>query len=145
MNPFDRTVYQRRLLSMLERTCLMTADPVEDEDGLAPAEFWATVEFWRGEDRGVLGVGASRGFLEEVAAGLLGIEPAELGTEDVDATLMELASIACSQLVELLGGEHRELRYGPPYPGKHQATGGSRFFCSQFESLGESLRVSVAV
>lgn len=101
-------------MSVLERTAMVLAEPAsEAPDDASPTRF-ARIDFG-GPALGSLTLGASEGFLREVAAGLLGVEPDEVdvATQGVDA-LKELTNMIGGSVIVALSDGKGEFSLGLP-------------------------------
>lgn len=99
----------------LERTAFMLSERAEaGARGLAGATHCAVIEY-RGPSAGSIGVRATPAFLRALAAGLLGVEPADI-TDDASATdaLRELCNILGGSVVRALGGGDSSYSLGLP-------------------------------
>lgn len=100
----------------LERMAFVIAEPT-DADPLhaiddAPWRAAVTID---GEDQGFVSIAATDGFVREVAAGMLGIEPDEVDlAQHGEATIMELANVLGGHAIHEGGGDESPLRLGLP-------------------------------
>ncbi len=114
MNPINATRLADMTISVLERTAMVLAEPAEEGRAHAPASRFARIRY-SGPTSGELVLGASEGFLRELASSLLGVDPLEV---DVDAqgrdALKEMANIVGGSVVLDLGGESGAYSLGFP-------------------------------
>lgn len=100
----------------LERTAFVLAEQADDESASAmgPVTHVAKIKY-SGPSTGEVYIGASEGFLRELASSLLGIEPDEIDpqTQGRDA-LQELANIIGGSIILELGGEDCRFSLGLP-------------------------------
>lgn len=100
----------------LERMAFVIAEP-----SIAPAaavfeatEYFASVTI-RGQGEGFVLVAASGGFTQEVAAGMLGVEPADIDPhEQGDATMQEMANVLGGHAIHEGAGDDSPLQIGLP-------------------------------
>jgi hypothetical protein len=110
----------------LERMAFVITDPGTLTPGevLAQAQFHAAVEIENQACNAWLALSATSGFVQEVAGGMMGMDPLEI---DVDAhgdpTIQELANILGGELVMNLGGAERPFRLGLPHPASDEDAG----------------------
>ena len=144
MKTIDANKFATRLQELFETMCFVLADPIpQEEEGAMEEDFAAHIRLWNEEAARTLSLRASRGFLEEVASGMLGIEPEDLSDEDVEATIFELANVACGELIDFLGGEMEQVECGLPEAGVARSSASIPEFCRAFDSMGELLEISV--
>lgn len=120
-------------INVLERTAMVLAEPVEQAEQ-QPTMF-ARIEFG-GANAGSLTLGASEGFVREVAAGFLGVEPGEvdLVAQGVDA-LKELTNMVGGSVLVALAGTRGDYSLGLPAMG-HSACSDPRTACSIGTEMG---------
>ncbi|MGE3175302.1 MAG: hypothetical protein AB7O97_21945 [Planctomycetota bacterium] len=109
-----RMVVQAALV--LERMAFVIAEPT-DQDPLAAIAACSHCAWVRiGErDDGFVVVAAAEGFVREVAAGMLGLEPDEVALDDHgDATVLELANVLGGHLIHEQDGDLSPLRLHLP-------------------------------
>ncbi|MFI4896652.1 MAG: chemotaxis protein CheX [Phycisphaerales bacterium JB059] len=113
MMAFSCDTLERITIDALERTAFVLVDPCAPDATISPSHF-ARVRF-SGPANGMVVVGASSGFLRELASSLLGIcpEDIEVETEGLDA-LRELANILGGSVLHDLGGQQSEFSLGLP-------------------------------
>lgn len=101
-------------IDMLERTAMVLAEPAVEGAAPASATRCARIVF-SGPTRGTLMLCADDGFVRELAAGLLGIEPSEIDvdTQGADA-LKEMANMIGGSVIVALSGETCEYSLGLP-------------------------------
>lgn len=103
-------------LAALERSAFVFAEAVDPDDrgSLPGCDAFAIVRV-TGALLGELHLGASNGFLRELAASLLGVEPEEVdpGTQGSDA-LLEMANMIAGSVVVQRDGENRACSLGLP-------------------------------
>lgn len=101
-------------VSMLERTAMMLAEPAPEGDAQPAPTRFARITY-SGPSNGTVVLGATEGFLRELAASLLGVEPAEVdvNTHGNDA-LKEMANIVGGSMILALSGEVCEYSLGLP-------------------------------
>ncbi len=102
-------------IEALERTAFVLAELAEDgtEAGLPTAERFARIEY-SGPTSGFVYIAASNGFVEELAASLLGVEAEEIEEAQCLDALRELANIVGGSVVLELGGTERLHSLGLP-------------------------------
>ncbi|MBX3373716.1 MAG: chemotaxis protein CheX [Phycisphaeraceae bacterium] len=132
-------------IETLERTAFVPAEVVTESDAsrLPLTTHYAAIEYG-GSRSGSVVIGASDGFLRDLASSLLGVErdEIELRVHGTDA-IRELANIIGGSIVWALGGETCPFSLGLPVllsedEGRSRDAGG--LHCD-LESEGERLRV----
>ena len=121
MSTITATDFQATASNALERMAFVITEPGVETAGevLANAGYNALIEI-TGEEpgdapRAFLVVSATRGFVGEVAAGMMGMDPGEIDVDEHgEATVAELANILGGELVMAMGGAERPLRLGLP-------------------------------
>lgn len=100
----------------LERTAFVLAEQADDQSASAmnPVTHVAKIKY-SGPSSGEVFIGASEGFLRELASSLLGVEPEEIDPQShgQDA-LQELANIIGGSIILELGGEDCRFSLGLP-------------------------------
>lgn len=101
-------------ITMLERTAMVLAEPAGDADAHPAPTRFARIAY-SGPARGILTLGATEGFLRELAASLLGVETSEVDP-DVHGSdaLREMANIVGGSVILALSGERCEFSLGLP-------------------------------
>lgn len=114
MNTIASSTLADMAVQMLERTAMVLAEPAPENADPGEDLRYATIAF-AGPSRGTLTVGATEGFLREVAAGLLGVEPEQVNVqaEGLDA-LKEMANMLGGSVVLALSGQTCEYSLGLP-------------------------------
>lgn len=114
--PFDNKSLQTIIMRALERIAFLVVDPSDPDvtNDLPPAYASASVPF-EGCASGTVVVSASKGFLIELASGIMGVEPEEVNVdvEGLDA-LREITNILGGEVVRSLGGDDNPCRLGLP-------------------------------
>lgn len=102
-------------IEALERTAFVLAEPAEDgsEEDLPSANRFACIEYC-GPSSGHVYLAASDGFVRELAASLLGVEPEEIDEAQCADAIRELANIVGGSVTLELGGADRQLLLGLP-------------------------------
>jgi CheY-specific phosphatase CheX len=114
MTTIDATNLAEMVLSLLERTAMVLAEPVAEGDECPEPTRFARIAYW-GPSRGTLVLGADDGILREVAASLLGVEPGEIEIErDGNDALKEIANTVAGSVILALSGERCEYSLGLP-------------------------------
>jgi hypothetical protein len=147
MTMLDASQIARLVVEALERTAFVLADEIDvlDADQLPALTRFSRVVFSGAADGTVL-LSASDGFVQELAASLLGVELDEVSpdAEGRDA-LNELSNIVGGSIILALGGAEKHYEYGLPEALDAAAVPSSfpteAVHC-YIESEGESLRVS---
>lgn len=130
MSTITATDFQATAANALERMAFVITEPGLETAGevLANAGYSALIEI-TGEEPGdvtpaYLVVSATRGFVGEVAAGMMGMDPGEIDVDEHgEATVAELANILGGELVMAMGGDERPLRLGLPQSVTDEAAG----------------------
>lgn len=101
-------------VSALERTAMVLAEPADDTDDHEPATTYARIAY-SGPSAGTLTLGATDGFLRELASSLLGVEPEEIevAEQGLDA-LKEMANILGGSVIVAMSGESCDFSLGLP-------------------------------
>jgi hypothetical protein len=114
MKTIDGATLADMTINMLERTAMVLAEPAPEGIEQPPATRFARISY-RGPSRGTLLLGATDGFLRELAASLLGVETAEV---NIDAhgsdALKEMANIVGGSMILALSGDVCEYSLGLP-------------------------------
>ena len=97
----------------LERIAFVFAEQLELSDE-SPSDRHAEIHFSSPETSGHLVLSATTGFLEEVAANLLGVEVEEVTEEEGVQALTELANIIGGEVVLALGASSIPFELGLP-------------------------------
>ena len=100
----------------LERMAFVISEPIDVDPvvALGQATHFASVAL-TGLGAGFVVLGATPGFLLEVASGMLGVDAADLAIEEYgDNTIMELANVLGGHAIHEGGGEDSPLRLGLP-------------------------------
>jgi CheY-specific phosphatase CheX len=93
---------------------MLLAEPSASLSPANPLSHIARIAF-RGPTRGVLHLAASEGFVRELAAGLLGVEPADVDVKTHgDDALREMANIVAGSVILALSGAECEYSLGLP-------------------------------
>lgn len=133
---FTSDTLERITIDALERTAFVLVDPCAPDATIAPTHF-AQVRF-SGPANGALIVGASDGFLRELASSLLGINPEdiEVESEGLDA-IRELANILGGSVLHDIGGQQSEFSLGLPtmVDAMAESDGATCWFVCEGESL----------
>lgn len=106
---------------VLEQMAFAFPDPVS-EDALS-WDHHVHIRYEGLDEEGDVHLSASEGFLREVGAGMLGIEPEDIEPDECAATLREIANVVCGEIVHELGGESRRIRLGLPEDGEDPFAG----------------------
>ncbi len=124
----------------LERTAFVLTEPAEGQAGVAFRH--AAKINYTGPLAGELHLAASDGFLKELAASLLGVEPDEVNVTEhgIDA-IKELANIVGGSVVIELGGATEPIRLGLPETAAPDCTDSCGGCTCELDSCGERLRV----
>ena len=144
MNNLDSSTLQAIVTDALERTAFVVADPIDGIDADEGVSNFAFVAF-SGPINGKVIVGASEGFLRELASSLLGVEPDEVDPDaEGDDALRELANIIGGSVVTAFGGEINNFSLGLPERTDTDSVpdDGAALQCV-FDSEGEALSVKV--
>jgi len=103
-------------IEALERTAFVVAELADDDfvDDLPSCDWYTRIEY-TGPQSGVVYLAGSTGFLQELAASLLGVdaESVQAEGEGLDA-LREMTNIVGGSIVTTLGGDHCKLSLGLP-------------------------------
>lgn len=100
----------------LERTCFVMSEPggTTSASPLPEATRFATITY-RGPEHGSIVLAASEGFVNNLAAGLLGCAPTSTAARDAgEDALRELANILVGSVVRELGGANAPFLIGLP-------------------------------
>ena len=117
MSTISATDFVQTAATALERMAFVVSEPATETAGevLAQSGCNALVEISGDSHRAWLVVAATRGLVCEVAAGMLGMDPAEIDVDEHgEAVVSELANILGGELVMAMGGEETALRLGLP-------------------------------
>ncbi|MBM4061248.1 MAG: chemotaxis protein CheX [Planctomycetes bacterium] len=101
----------------LERMAFVVAEPTGESAGevLARSRHHAAIEITGDDHRAWLLVSATAGFVTEVAAGMMGMDPDEIDADEHgDATVAELANVLGGEFVMALGGDLAPVRLSLP-------------------------------
>ena len=103
------------VIDALERTAFVLADPVDEEgrEELPQADHFARINY-SGPANGSVFLAASSGFLQELAASMLGVEPEEIDNDQGQDALTETTNIVGGLVTLHLGGSDRCLTLGLP-------------------------------
>jgi CheY-specific phosphatase CheX len=104
--------------SALERMAFVITEPGPETSGevLVQPCWHASIEISGDEHRAWLVVSATRGFVAEVAASMMGMEPDEIDADEHgEATVAELANVLGGELVMAMGGDVTPLRLSLPH------------------------------
>jgi CheY-specific phosphatase CheX len=114
MNKIDPTVLTEITISALERTAMVLAEPAaEGQETPAPTRF-ASIAY-RGPSEGTIVLSATEGFLQELAASLLGVEAGEVNIESHgNDALKEMANIVGGSVILAMSGDTCEYSLGLP-------------------------------
>jgi len=114
MNTIEAATLSNMTISMLERTAMVLAEPAVEGDVHPPATRFARIVY-RGPSSGTLVLGATEGFLRELAASLLGVESMEINI-DIQGSdaLREMANIVGGSVILALAGGVCEYSLGLP-------------------------------
>jgi len=127
----------------LERTAFLMAEPSENRHGdpLPPASCFARIDY-HGPQNGEVVLAASDGFVRNLAAGLLGADPATVDAETcgIDA-LRELANIVAGSLICALGGERMPFAVGLPVVCAKESISTTPTVIASLDVEGERLEV----
>jgi len=139
MSEFTTELLERATIQALERTAFVLVDPCETDETATPTRF-ARIEF-TGPTCGSVTIGASDGFLAELASSLLGVEAEEVDieTEGLDA-IRELANILGGSVLNDIGGQDSTFSLG--LPELASANEGDAGVTCSFDCEGESLHVT---
>lgn len=114
MKTIDATALADMTVSILERTAMVTAEPATEGHVHPRPTRFARIAY-RGPSRGTLVVGANDGFLREFAAGMLGIENADVDVASQgDDVLTEMANTLGGSVILALSGDSCEYLLGLP-------------------------------
>ena len=105
--------FQATAANALERMAFVFTEPATETLGevLAHACAHATIEISGDSHRAWILVSATRGFLGEVAASMMGVEAEEIDIDEhAEATVHELANVLGGELVMAMGGADTPLR-----------------------------------
>ena len=105
MKTINATTLADMTINVLERTAMVLAEPAVDGDEQPVATHYARITY-SGPSHGTLLLGATDGFLRELAASLLGVEADEVNidTHGSDA-LKEMANIVGGSMILALSGD----------------------------------------
>lgn len=147
--PITTPVLERMVMSALERTAFVMAEPAPDADASAEHSGLATRLSFRGAAEGECLFTASEGFVRELTAGFLGVEPTEV---DIDAqgqdALNELANIVSGLVIRELGNASHRIFLGLPTPAdptKLAPAPGTQPVTCRLDSCGETLSVTIII
>ncbi len=114
MNTINETSLAEMTIRMLERTAMVLAEPAEEGAEHPPATRFARINY-RGPSKGTLLLGATDGFLRELASSLLGVETTDVNvdTHGSDA-LREVANILGGSVILALSGDTCDYSLGLP-------------------------------
>lgn len=102
-------------ISALERTAFVMAEPAEVDAANAGTLQFATRVCFTGAAAGECLIAASEGFIRELAAGFLAIDPSEVNTaEQGQDALNELANIIAGMVIRELGNQTNRIFLGLP-------------------------------
>lgn len=105
------------IATALERMAFVITEPSPETPGevLAIAEYHSLIELDSEHHEAFVVLSASPGFLQEVAAGMLGLDPSEVdASEHGEAVIKELANILGGEVIMALGGAQSPYRLGLP-------------------------------
>jgi chemotaxis protein CheY-P-specific phosphatase CheC len=147
----DSPTLTRLVTTALERTAFVMAEPCEDDAATPPSlagnACIATRINFSGAATGECALVASEGFVRELTAGFLGVEPEEidLAVQGQDA-MNELSNIVAGQVIRELGNATSRIFLGLPTQTQPQLLSGATPTVScVLDSMGEHLRVSVTL
>ncbi|MBP8299337.1 MAG: chemotaxis protein CheX [Planctomycetes bacterium] len=109
--------FQQTAANALERMAFVFTEPAEETVGetLAQCTTHAKIEITGDQHSAWVVVSASRGFLAEVAASMMGVEQEEIDVDEhAEATVHELANVLGGELVMAMGGAETPLRLSLP-------------------------------
>lgn len=114
MRTIDASMLESLTINMLERTAMVLAEPAAPDEARPPATTFARITY-DGPSKGTLVLGATEGFLRELAASLLGVEPGEVDVQNhgTDA-LREMANIVGGSVIMALSEGACEFSLGLP-------------------------------
>jgi CheY-specific phosphatase CheX len=128
-------------LTALERSAFVFAEPAASDARMPRPTTFARIRV-SGSVRGELHLGASEGFLRELAASLLGVEPEEVdpAAHGSDA-LKEMANMIAGSVVIRYDGENRAYTLGLPEVSSGEAfhAAGARGMAAAVATNGEPL------
>ncbi len=115
MNTLRNESLAAAVVQVLERMAFLLAEPANATDVDAQARRHARVVFRGPGETGELLLSADDGFVCDVAAGLLGVDPSDVdaGSDGVEA-LVELANVIGGEVLRLLGAAEVEFQLGLP-------------------------------
>ena len=103
MNTIDSTRLAELTISMLERTAMVLAEIAALGEEHPPPTRFARIAY-RGPSRGTVVLGATDGFLRELAASLLGVDTVDVNVDvEGNDALKEMANIGGSVILALSG------------------------------------------
>lgn len=109
--------FQQTAANALERMAFVFTEPATETVGeaLAQCAMHAKIEIAGDQQSAWVIVSASRGFLAEVAASMMGVEQEEIDIDEhAEATVHELANVLGGELVMAMGGAETPLRLSLP-------------------------------
>ncbi len=114
MNTINPQTLIEATISALERTAMMLVEPIGSKDVPPKPTKFARIHY-RGPSKGTLMLGATDGFVRELAASLLGVELSEVSV-DIEGTdaLKELSNILGGSIVLAMSGETCDYSLGLP-------------------------------
>ncbi len=108
------TTFEEIVVASLEKIAFLFMDPIPSEESPLELDLHARILFEGPSSTGSIHLFADQSFAQEMAAGLLGIEPEEVSTEDSKNAMKELANILAGELILRLGAKKEEFFLGLP-------------------------------
>jgi hypothetical protein len=114
MKSIDAQMLADATINALERTAMVLAEAAPPDQTSEPVTRFAKIRY-SGPSQGTVELGATEGFLREVAASLLGVESSEVNVDvqGMDA-LRELANILGGSVILAMSGETCRFSLGLP-------------------------------
>ncbi len=114
MPKITESAFEEIVITALEKIAFLFMEPIPLDEAPTSLELQTRIQFEGPFSKGSVQVLADLSFAQEMAAGLLGVEPEEIGREDAEAALKELSNIIAGELILRLGAREDEFYLGLP-------------------------------
>ncbi len=116
MSKIDQNQLAQLAIDALERTAFVLADPTDSQQAeeLGQIEFFSILNYGNNAS-GAICLGASEGFVREMASSLLGVDDSEIDpTKEGQDAINELANIMAGSVILALGGDGQYFQMNVP-------------------------------